>query len=70
MPRTRRNYRLRRTQRQTEPLIHIFINNMTLMAVLYGLTLSNASNFAVIIACQAKGHSLMGLFELVVTSVL
>lgn len=58
------------TQRQTEPSIHIFISNMTLIAILYALTLSNISNFTVIIACQAKGHSLMGLFELLLTSVL
>lgn len=61
---------VRWTQRQTEPSIHIFINSMTLIAILYALTLSNMSNFTVIIACQAKGHSLMGLFELLLTSVL
>lgn len=61
---------VRCAQCQTEPSIHIFISNMTLIAILYALTLSNISNFTVIIACQAKGHSLMGLFELLLTSVL
>jgi len=61
---------VRWTHRQTEPPIHIFINHMTLIAILHALKLSNMPNFTVIIACQAKGHSLMGLFELLLTSVL